>query len=68
MKTASGFGLILSAVFLLMFNLSDTIADLKNFHDAGTPQFVAAVLKQIGSVGLAALGGAMLPTLGKESR
>ena len=66
MKTYSGITLIGVAVMMLAMNLSDTIADLKNWHEATTPLFVAAVFKQAGSVLVAALGGNLVPTMGTK--
>lgn len=56
-----GWGLIVSAVALMLYNVSDTITDLQTWHSVSTPQFVGAVLKQIASVLLGAVGGATLP-------
>lgn len=64
-QTAAGAGLIIGAIALMLFNISDTIADLSDWHAASTPQFVAAVAKQIAAVLMGAVGGANLPQLGK---
>ena len=66
MKTLSGAALIAFACGLFLVNISDTLADLQDFHDAGTPQFIAAVLRQFGTVVMAALGGTLLPVPGTE--
>ena len=65
-KVYAGLGLIIISLAALASNMSDTIADLHNWHDASTPQFVAALLKQIGGVVTAAIGGNLLPTVGAK--
>lgn len=64
--TASGLGLIVVAAALLLANCADAVADLKNWHDASTPQFVAVVCKQLGAVVMAAAGGTLLPQPGQK--
>lgn len=64
MKTLAGSALIGFAVLLCLYNVSDVLSDLRTWHDAGTPQIVAAILKQVSSVGMAALGGTLVPVPG----
>jgi PBP1b-binding outer membrane lipoprotein LpoB len=66
MKTTSGIVLLIVAAAMLLSNCSDAVADLKNWHDASTPQFVAVVLRQLGAVVLAAAGGTMMPQPGSN--
>ena len=70
MKTYSGIVLLTLALGMLMVNLADSIADLKDWHDQSgnftvlSPAFVGTFLKQLGSVVIAAIGGNLLPTPG----
>jgi hypothetical protein len=59
--TGVGWGLIVGAVALTLYNISDTVTDLANWHAATTPAFVGAALKQVASTLLGVLGGAALP-------
>ena len=63
-QALAGWAALAVALMLTLSNVSDVIADLKNWHDASTPQFVAAILKQVATTALAALGGKILPTKG----
>jgi hypothetical protein len=63
-KTAVGSALLFVSALVLIGNLGDLIRDLNNWHVATTPQIVGAMLKQISSVGLAAVGGTLIPTPG----
>lgn len=71
MKTYSGIALIALAFGMLLINLSDAVADLKNWHDQTgqftllTPAFVAVFLKQIGTLITGVIGGNLLPSPGK---
>ena len=56
--------LILIAVAGTLVNISDMIADLKEWHGASSPSFVGPFLKQFGTNVLAAIGGKLLPTKG----
>ena len=60
-KQVAGYGLLLFALSLLLVNLSDTVADLRDWHSASTPMFIAQLMKQLGAVVMAALGGKLLP-------
>lgn len=62
LRVYSGAALIVAAIALMLYNVSDAIADLQTWHAATTPAFVGTALKQASSVLLGALGGAMLPT------
>ena len=59
--TAAGSGILIVALGLLLYNIADTVADLRDWHGATHPEFFAAIMKQIGSVILGAVGGALLP-------
>lgn len=59
--TGVGWGLIVGAVALTLYNISDTVTDLASWHAATTPAFVGAALKQVASTLLGVLGGAALP-------
>ena len=50
---------------MMAMNVSDTLSDLKSWHDASTPQVVAAILKQIAGVVMSALGGTLVGNGGK---
>ena len=58
-KTLSGATLLLFALAMLLYNISDTLADLRDWHMLTTPAILAALLKQVASVGMAALGGTL---------
>lgn len=60
-QKTGGIVLLVAAAGLLLVNISDVVVDLQNWHYATTPQFIGALLKQIGSVIMAALGGSLLP-------
>lgn len=60
-KTTSGLVLVLFAVALTAYNITDTLDDLRTWHDCTTPQFVAVVLRQASSAVLGILGGTLLP-------
>ncbi|HEX8030263.1 MAG TPA: hypothetical protein VF491_17435 [Vicinamibacterales bacterium] len=62
----TGWVFIATAIALMAFNVSDSIADLQNWHAATTTAFVGAALKQASTVALAALGGKMLNPFGEE--
>lgn len=64
-QAATGWVLIIGALALMLYNVSDAISDLQNWHAASTPQFVATVTKQIAAVLMGAVGGANLPQMGK---
>lgn len=57
----TGWLLLLLAFGTLLMNVQGTITDLSEWHAATTPQFVGALLGQIGAVILAAVGGKLLP-------
>lgn len=61
MKTYSGIGLIIISLLMLLSNMSDEVNHLNSWHDSTTPQFVAAILKQIGATISAVVGGTLLP-------
>lgn len=67
-QNQTGWVLIVTAFALLAFNMSDAVADLKEWHGASTPQFLAILLKQAGSVTIAALGGKMTNPFRGEQR
>ena len=58
-KTLSGATLLLFALALMLYNVSDTLADLRDWHAVTTPAIFAALLKQVASVAMAALGGTL---------
>ena len=62
-KTLSGAALLLFALAMIV---PDTLADLRDWHALTTPAIVAAILKQVAAVTMAAVGGALLPTGGKS--
>jgi len=61
MKTYSGIGLIVISLLMLLSNMSDEVNHLSNWHDSTTPQFIAALLKQVGTTISAVIGGTLLP-------
>jgi hypothetical protein len=64
MKTYSGIGLLVLSLMILLSNMSETVAHFENWHDATTPQFVAALLKEMGATVTAAIGGSLMPQFG----
>ncbi len=50
------------AGLLLLGNIGDIIGQWQDWKIATTPEFIGAVLKQIANVGMAALGGKLLPS------
>lgn len=67
-KTIGGISLISIAIILGITNMSDSINDLKEWHDATTPQFVASILKQIGVIVTGVSGGILLPQIRLNKR
>ena len=67
MKQFAGWGMIAAALGLMLYNVSDAVVDLQTWHQATTPQFVGAALKQVAAVILGVTGGAVLPQSGKPS-
>lgn len=63
-STATGLIMLVMAMLLMFYNVADVLKDLREWHDASTPQFVAAIMKQVALVGLSALGGTYLPQPG----
>lgn len=66
-QNTTGWVLIATAAALMLMNLSDSIADLKEWHAAAAPAFVAVIFKQLGSTVLAVLGGKMTKQFGGGS-
>ena len=64
-QTAVGWAMIAGALALMLFNVSDTISDLKDWHGVTGPAVVGPILKQISAVLLGAVGGANIPQLSK---
>ena len=60
----AGYSLLIAAVFMMLSNIGDAVADLQTWHAATSTAFVGAILKQIGATGMAALGGKLLPSFG----
>lgn len=56
-----GWTLIALSAGTLLLNLSDAVNDLQNWHGLSTPAFVSIVMRQTGTVVLAAFGGKLLP-------
>lgn len=63
-KTLSGLSLLLLALAMFVYNASDIIEHLRDWHDATTPAIAAVLLKRAAMVVLAALGGTLMPPLG----
>ena len=66
-KTLSGAALLLFALAMMLYNVSDTLSDLRDWHALTTPAIVAAILKQVAAVTMAAVGGTLLPTGGPKA-
>lgn len=57
-----GWALISIAFFVTIQNVGDQLADLREWHGVTTPQFIGALLKNLGATGIAAVGGKLLPS------
>lgn len=67
-KKLAGYGLIALAIASWLTGVGDTIADLRDWHGLGQPAVIGALIKQLGTVAMAAMGGTLLPQPGnKES-
>ncbi len=67
-QTVVGSSLILVAGVMLLLNISDTIIDLQTWHGLTTPAVVGAIMKQVATVALSALGGTLMPGVGSASQ
>ena len=70
-KQIAGSALIVAAVLILVNNLSNQLAELKDWHDASTtvfsPAFVASSLQQLTMLISGSVGSNLLPTIGSKS-
>lgn len=66
MKTLSGWSLIAVALLVGFYNMTDQISDLQDWHGAMQPSVVGPALKSFIGPVVAALGGSLLPQLGRK--
>lgn len=65
-KKVAGWTLIALAVASWLTGIGDTIGDLRDWHGLGQPAVVGVLLKQLGTVIVAAIGGTLLPQPGQK--
>ena len=65
-KTWGGAGLLALAALLGFYNMLDTLADIRNWHGEWNPGIVIPAVKAFLAPMIAALGGTLMPTPGKD--